>query len=106
MFTQNFEKVADVGSALKAVGKSAVEAAKGIGSGAKDLGKKSIEKMKHEGPKLKQNWKGFKDPSSYRAAGEFAAKMSPEIAVAGALGLGAKKILDPNESKSATLAYY
>ena len=106
MFSKNFEKVADIGSSLRAVGKSAVEAAKGIGEGAKYLGKRSVDKAKTEYPKLQKGWKGFKHPESYKAVGEFATKMAPELAVGGAAALGAKKILDPNESKSATLAYY
>jgi hypothetical protein len=106
MFTENFEKKASLGDVAKAVGKSGIEAAKGVGSGLKHIGKESLSKMEKEWPKAKAGWKGFKDPSSYKAAAEFATKMSPEIAGAGAVGYGLKKVLDPNEQKGATLAYY
>ena len=106
MFTENFEKKADVAGSLKAIGKSLVEAGKGTGSGLKHIAQHSSEKLKKEWPKAKAGWKGFKDPKSYGAAAEFATKMSPEIAAVGAVGYGAKKLLDPNEQRGATLAYY
>jgi len=106
MFTLSFEKKADLGGAAKAVGKAGLEAVKGVGSGLKHIGKDSLEKLKKEWPKAREGWKGFKNPASYRAAAEFTTKMAPELAAAGAVGYGAKKLLDPNNQQSATLAYY
>jgi hypothetical protein len=106
MFTLNFEKKADLAGAAKAIGKASVEAGKGVGAGLKHIGKESLNKLKQEWPKAKSGWKGFKDPKSYKAAAEFATKMSPELAAAGAVGYGVKKVLDPNQQQGATLAYY
>ena len=106
MFTKNFEKKASISESLKAVGKSSVEGAKGVGHGLKYLAKRTSEKITSEVPKLKSGWKGFKDPSSYKAVGEFATKMAPEAAVAGAGLYVANKALNPNNRDKATLAYY
>lgn len=106
MFTENFEKKADAVSSLKAIGKSLLEASKGAGSGLKQVAEHSHSKLKKEWPKAQAGWRGFKAPKSYKAASEFAASMSPELAAVGAVGYGAKKLLDPNEQRGASLAYY
>ena len=106
MFVNEFEKTADIGKALKGVGSSLLEGAKGVGHGVMYQGKRSSEKLKHAIPEFKKNWKGVKNPKSYKALSSLAVKLAPE----GAVGYGTykllKKVFDPNDQQTATLGYY